>query len=216
MRGAIYRRPVPRDLRDIVDPQHTVLLLQECQKGVIGDLSALPEMAAAARVEMIPNLGRLADAARRAGVRVVHATAGHPPDFWGANTNARVFLGVRKSPVKLIHGSEAVEVIDEVGVREGDVVITRQHGLSPFEGTEIDSLLRNEHIRTIVLVGVSVNVAILNVTFDAVNRGYEVVIPRDAVTGTPVDYAEQVFAHTLGYVATLTTTDDVLAAWTPA
>ena len=51
------------------------------------------------------------------------------------------------------------------------------------------------------------------VTFDAVNRSYEVVIPRDAVTGTPLDYVDQVFAHTLGYVATVTDTDAVVAAW---
>jgi nicotinamidase-related amidase len=207
---------MPRDLREIVDPQHTVLILQECQKGVIGEMSNLPEMAAAAKVEMIPNVARLAEAARAAGVKVIHATAAHPPDMWGANTNARVFLGVRKSPVKLLHGSVAAEPIDEVGVGADDVVMARQHGLSPFEGTELDSLLRNERIRTIVLVGVSINVAILNVTFDAVNRSYEVVIPRDAVTGTPPEYADQVFQHTLGYVATLSTTDDVVSAWSPS
>jgi nicotinamidase-related amidase len=204
---------MPRDLREIVDPQHTVLILQECQKGVIGEISNLPDMAAAAKVEMIPNVARLAEAARAAGVKVIHATAAHPPDMWGANTNARVFLGVRKSPVKLLHGSVAAEPIDEVGVGADDVVMARQHGLSPFEGTELDSLLRNERIRTIVLIGVSVNVAIINVTFDAVNRSYEVVIPHDAVTGTPLDYVDQVFANTLGYVATVTDTDAVVAGW---
>jgi nicotinamidase-related amidase len=204
---------MPRDLRAVVDPAHTVLILQECQKGVIGDLSALPDMAAAARVEMIPNLARLAEAARAAGVRVIHATAANQPDNWGANTNARLFLGVRKSPVKIVQGSDAAEPISEVGPEDNDIVIGRQHGLSPFEGSEIDSLLRNEGIRTIVLIGVSVNVAILNVTFDAVNRAYEVVIPRDAVTGTPLDYVDQVFRHTLGYVATVTDTDAVVAAW---
>ncbi len=205
---------MPRDLRDVIDPATTVLILQECQKGVIGELSALPEMAAAARVEMIPNLTRLVQAARAAGVRVIHATAAHQPDMWGANTNARLFLGTRKSPVKLVTGAEAVEPLDEVAPEGNDIVLPRQHGLSPFEGTELDSLLRNEHIRTIVLIGVSVNVAILNVTFDAVNRAYEVVIPRDAVTGTPLDYVDQVFANTLGYVATVTDTDAVVAAWT--
>jgi nicotinamidase-related amidase len=206
---------MPRDLRDIVDPAHTVLVLQECQKGVIGDLSALPDMAAAARVEMIPNLARLTKAARAAGVRVIHATAAHQPDMWGANTNARLFLGVRKSPVKLVHGAEAVEPIPEVGPEGNDIVLPRQHGLSPFEGTELDSLLRNERIRTIVLVGVSVNVAIINVTFDAVNRAYEVVIPRDGITGTPIEYVDQVIANTLSYVATITDTDALVTTWSP-
>jgi nicotinamidase-related amidase len=206
---------MPRDLRDVVDPAHTVLILQECQKGVIGELSALPEMAAAARVEMIPNLARLTKAARAAGVRIIHATAAHQPDMWGANTNARLFLGTRKSPVKLVQGAEAVEPIPEVGPEGNDIVLPRQHGLSPFEGTELDSLLRNERIRTIVLVGVSINVAIINVTFDAVNRAYEVVIPRDAVAGTPIEYVDQVLANTLGYVATLTDTDALVTAWSP-
>jgi nicotinamidase-related amidase len=79
---------------------------------------------------MIPNVVRLAAAARQAGVRVIHATAAHPPDMWGANSNARVFLGVLKSPVKLIHGTEAVEVLDEIGVEGDDILFFRQHGLS--------------------------------------------------------------------------------------
>jgi nicotinamidase-related amidase len=206
--------PAP-DLRDVVEPARTVLLLQECQKGVIGDRSNLPEMAAAAKVGMIPNVARLAQAARAAGVRVIHATAEHPADFFGANTNARLFQAARKSPVKLIEGTEAAEPLDEIGVVGNDLVLPRRHGLSPFEGTEIDSLLRNEGIRTVVLVGVSVNVAILNVAFDAVNRSYQVVIPRDAVAGTPAEYVDAVLQNTLAFIATNTTTDDVVAAWQP-
>ena len=204
---------MPRDIAPLVDPAHTVLLLQECQKGVIGPLSNLPEMAAAAKKEMIPNVVRLVAAARQAGVRVIHATAAHPPDMWGANSNARVFLGVLKSPVKLILGTEAVEVLDEIGVEGDDILFFRQHGLSPMQGTELDSLMRNAGVTTIVLAGVSANIAIPNTTFDAVNRSYQVVIPRDAISGTPPEYTDQLLQHTLGYIATLTTTADLVTAW---
>ena len=204
---------MPRDIAPLVDPAHTVLLLQECQKGVIGPLSNLPEMAAAAKKEMIPNVVRLVAAARQAGVRVIHATAAHPPDMWGANSNARVFLGVLKSPVKLILGTEAVEVLDEIGVEGDDILFFRQHGLSPMQGTELDSLMRNAGVTTIVIAGVSANIAIPNTTFDAVNRSYQVVIPRDAISGTPPEYTEQLLQHTLGYIATLTTTADLVTAW---
>ena len=204
---------MPRDIAPLVDPAHTVLLLQECQKGVIGSLSALPEMAAAAQVEMVPNIVRLVGAARQAGVRVIHATAAHQPDMWGANTNARVFRGVLKSPVRLVTGVEAVEVLDEIGVEGDDILFFRQHGLSPMQGTELDSLMRNAGVTTIVLAGVSANVAIPNTTFDAVNRSYQVVIPRDAIAGTPTEYTEHVLQHTLGYIATITTTADLLVAW---
>ena len=204
------------ELADLVDPTHTVLVLQECQKGVIGERSNLPDLAAQAREQLIPNAVRLTGAARAAGVKVVHCTAAHHAGYWGANRNARVFAGVRRSPVKLVVGDEATEPLDEIGVDPADVVVPRAHGLSPFQGTELDSLLRNEGIRTIVAVGVSVNVAITNLTFDAVNAAYQVVIPTDAVVGFPADYAEAVLANTLALCATLTTTEDLVACWTAA
>ena len=74
-------------------------------------------------------------------------------------------------------------------------------------------MLRNLGATTIVGVGVSVNVAIQNLAFDAVNAGYQMVIPRDAVAGFPAEYVEAVFAHTLGAVATLVSSADLLAAW---
>jgi biuret amidohydrolase len=60
---------------------------------------------------------------------------------------------------------------------------------------------------------VSLNVAVTNVVFDAVNRGYQVVVPRDAVAGVPADYAEAVLEHTVSLVATLTTCDALVDAW---
>jgi hypothetical protein len=46
-----------------------------------------------------------------------------------------------------------------------------------------------------------------------VNAGYQVVVPRDAVAGLPADYVDAVFANTLGLIATVTTTADVLSMW---
>src|SRR5438093_585095 len=84
--------------------------------------------------------------------------------------------------------------------------------LSPTSGTVIDPIRRKLGIRTIVAVGVSVTLALTNLVFDAVNAGYQVVVPRDAVAGLPATYVEAVFEHTLGLVATVTTTAEVVAA----
>jgi nicotinamidase-related amidase len=68
-------------------------------------------------------------------------------------------------------------------------------------------------VTTIVVTGVSVNVAVTNLVMDAVNRGYQVVLPRDAVCGVPVDYAEAVVDNTLSLLATLTTVDELVKIW---
>ena len=70
-----------------------------------------------------------------------------------------------------------------------------------------------DSIRTIVGVGVSVNVAITNFVMDAVNRGYQFVLPRDAVAGVPREYAQAVIDNTLALLATVTTTNAITETW---
>ncbi len=205
---------MPVDVAALVAPGHTALVLQEVQNGVVGERSALPALAdAAAAAGLIPHCAALARAARAAGVPVFHCTAETRDDLKGANRNARLFLGVRKTPVPLSPGSDAVQVPAAIGVDPGDIVLPRHHGLGPMTGTQLDSMLRNLAVTTIVGVGVSVNIGMTNFAFDAVNRGYQFVMPTDAVAGVPADYAAAVIANTLSLVATLTTTDAVVAAW---
>jgi biuret amidohydrolase len=205
---------VPVDLAELIAPSHTALVLQEVQNGVVGATSALPALTqAAAAVDLIGHCALLARAARAAAIPVFHCTAATRADGKGANRNARLFLGIARSPVKMSPGTDAVRVPDEIGVEPGDVVLPRHHGLGPMTGTQLDPMLRNLGVRTIVGVGVSVNVGITNLAFDAVNWGYQIVLPSDAVAGVPPDYAAAVMENTLSLVATVTTTAAVIDIW---
>jgi nicotinamidase-related amidase len=205
---------MPLDLAALVAPDHSALVLQEVQNGVVGKASALPALASeAAAVGLIGHCAELAHAARTAGVPVIHCTAETRPDRLGANRNARLFLGVSKSPVALTPGTPAVEPPAEIGVAPSDLVLPRYHGLGPMTGTQLDSILRNLGATTIVGVGVSLNIGMPNFAFDAVNRGYQFVLPRDAVAGVPAEYAAAVLEHSLHLVATITTTAEIVTAW---
>ncbi len=202
------------ELAGLVAPAHTALVLQEVQNGVVGSPSVLPALAeAAASIDLIGNCARLARAARDAGVPVLHCTAETRDDGRGANRNARLFFGVKKSAVRLSPGSVAVQPPDEIGVDPADIVLPRYHGLGPMTGTQLDAILRNLGATTIVGVGVSVNIGMTNLALDAVNRGYQIVMPRDAIVGVPVDYADAVIDNTLSLVATITTTREIVSTW---
>lgn len=206
---------MPVDLDELCAPAHTALVLQEVQNGVVGSPSVLPELAAsAAAVDLIGNCARLAARARAVGVAVYHCTAATRADLTGANHNARLFHGVQKAAVRLLPGSAAVQVPDAIGVDDRDVVLERYHGVGPMTGTQLDSMLRNSGVTTIVGVGVSLNIGMFNFCVDAVNRGYQFVMPRDAVAGVPQGYGDAVLANSLSLLATLATTDRVLDAWT--
>ena len=64
------------DLASLVAAPTTAVLTMEIQRGVIGDLTAFPQLRdAAVEAGVIPNTARLLAAARSAGIRVVHCTA---------------------------------------------------------------------------------------------------------------------------------------------
>ena len=202
------------DLAELVEPGRTAVVTSEVQGGVLGGPSALPVLAdAAAAVGLVPNIARLVQAARAAGAQVIHCTAYRRSDAKGANRNARLFRAVQKQPEGLLPGTPLSEVLPELGPEPEDLVLTRTHGLDPMTGTDLDPVLRNLGVTTVIVTGVSLNVAITNLVFDAVNHAYDVVVPRDAVVGIPREYGEMVLEHTLAYLATVTTTDDVIAAW---
>ncbi|MER7731201.1 cysteine hydrolase [Streptomyces erythrochromogenes] len=200
-----------------LDPATTALLTVECQNGVVGEESALPELAKEARDSgMLERVAALVDAARGAGVQVLHAVAERRPDGLGANTNARLFRAAGKLPVRQLTGSRAVEVAAPITVDGRDLVVRRLHGLSPMAGTDLDALLRNLGIRTLVVTGVSSNIAIPNTVFDAVNLGYRVVVPSDAIAGVPASCTAEVIRNSLALVAAITTAEALLDAWAPA
>jgi nicotinamidase-related amidase len=204
--------PAPK-LADLITPATTAIVTQECQGGVIGPRAGLALLADEARREAIPNIGKLLTAARAADVTVVHCLIQRRPDGRGSNTNARLFATGKSFSVDLSPGSEGGSVLPEFGPEPSDLVLTRTHGLGPMTGTDLDSVLRNLGITTIVGVGVSVNVAMQNFVMDAVNRSYQFVLPRDAVAGYPREYAESVIDNTLSLLATVTTSEDIIATW---
>ncbi|MEU1147849.1 cysteine hydrolase [Streptomyces sp. NPDC005863] len=206
--------PSYEQLRELLDPATTVLLTVECQQGVVGTESALPELAAEARSSgALGNVARLVTAAHQSGVQVLHAVAERRPDGRGANHNARLFRAAERLPVQQLSGTAAVRIAPPIDVADEDFVVRRLHGLSPLAGTDVDPLLRNLGCRTLLVTGVSANVAIPNAVFDAVNLGYAACVPSDAIAGVPADYTPVLIRNTLALVATVTTTEEVLAAW---
>jgi len=202
---------VPLDLAALVAPGHTAVLTVEVQNGIVGDTAAMPALAEAVTASgTLERIAAVLRAAREVGVPVIHCTAESRPDGFGGNRNARIFGRSRKG------GSAPPGFFDlhpAIGAQPHDVVLARVHGLSPMTSTSLDAVLRNEGITTIVATGVSINVAMLGLAFEGVNRGYQVVLPRDATAGVDERYVDAVYANTLSLIATVTTAAELIDLW---
>jgi nicotinamidase-related amidase len=205
-------------LRAILEPSTTAVLTMELQKGVVGEGALMGALVDELRTSgMLDVVRRLCHGARDAGARVVHCTVEARPDGAGSTENCKIFaLSAKRrreqgfTPTDI--GTPGVEVID--GLEDPrDIVVPRMHGMTPFTSTSLDQILRNLGITTVVATGVSVNLGVFGMALTALDLGYQVVIPTDAVAGIPRDYVDAVFEHSLSLIATLTTTDELLAIW---
>jgi nicotinamidase-related amidase len=200
------------ELAELAAPTHTAIVTQELQGAVVGPDAGLGALAGEARRVALPNIVRLLPVARAAGVRVVHCLVQRRPDGLGSNHNAKIF-SIGRGQVNIVPGTPGAAVLPELGPEPTDLVLSRWHGVGPMGGTDLDAVLRNLGVSTIVVVGVSLNIAIPNVVMDAVNAAYRVIVPRDAVAGIPTEYGDAVIANTLSLLATITTTNDLLEVW---
>jgi nicotinamidase-related amidase len=202
------------ELADLIAPKTTLILTQELQRGIVGDLGqgVLPD--AAREIGLMDHAARIVAAGRAAGCFVLHCVAEANPYHPALAANAPILRAGRR------HGrkpppwdARGMEVLDAVNPDGTDLVAVRTVQMSPIIGTEVPTIIRNLGIRTVVAIGVSANLGIPNVAIDLVNLGYDVVIPRDAIVGYPLEYTQMMVKHTLAMLAKICTTDELIALW---
>jgi len=202
------------DLATLLQPARSALLVMECQRGVLeaeqGRFRALADVVA--QQGTIESIRSLAEAARKANVPVVFLTASRRADRRGSGVNCPL-LAAGQEAAPMTPGSSRHAMVEALTPQPQDFVVDRMHGVSPFHGTELDALLRNLGVQTVVATGVSVNVGILGLVIEAVNAGYYVVVPKRAVAGVPAEYVEDVFRYTLRWLARIASVDEVAAVW---
>jgi nicotinamidase-related amidase len=193
------------------EPRATALLFVECQRGVIGDLSVLPALAAAAQPALAA-MARLAAGARGVGVQVVHLT--YLPLAGGRSASQRSPLMRATTSTAAWQESDApLEIVSEIGTDPHDLVLPRHQGISPVHRTEVLSILHNMGMHDIVVAGVSTNLAVPLVAVGAADEDFGVTVATDATVGTPPEHHASMLRHSLAFVARLASTDELLAEW---
>ena len=71
-----------------------------------------------------------------------------------------------------------------INVHDEDYMVTTKKRLSAFYPTDLELLLRNLGIRRVVLTGCMTDCCVINTAFDAANRDFRVVVPRDLTRGS--------------------------------
>ncbi|MDV6270435.1 MULTISPECIES: cysteine hydrolase family protein [Rhodococcus] len=197
-----------------LDPATTAVVLIEYQNdfttegGVLHDAVA-PVMESTG---LLANTTALVEAARSAGVTVMHA----PITFAeGYNEITSHPYGILKGVVDgkaFVKGSWGAAIVDELTPQDGDILVEGKRGLDTFASTNLDFILRSKGIRTIILGGFLTNCCVESTMRTGYENGYRVITLTDCVAGTSAAEHENAITYDYPMFSHPVTSKDVLDA----
>jgi nicotinamidase-related amidase len=183
-----------------LDPNKTALVVIDLQNGIVGRPVA-PHTAA----EIIERSARLAKAFREKGASVVYVHV----DL--ANLLHLPADEYFRSPADPPLPASASELVPEAGFQPGDILITKRHW-GAFAGTDLEQILKQRGIDTVVLTGISSNIGVESTARQGTGLGFAFVIVEDACGTTDAESHNFVFQKIFPRLARVRKTDEVLAA----
>jgi nicotinamidase-related amidase len=157
---------------------------------------------------VIARIAGLLAAFREKGLPVVFTAAVHPDEIdapaYGMFWDAVKGLAVNAA------GSRDVEIVEELAPREGEPVFPNWP-FDVFRRTGLEQHLRDARVETIVLVGVSTGMAVIIAAYQAADRFFNLILPRDCVTDGNRALHEAIMGGIMPVIGLVTTSDDVVA-----
>jgi biuret amidohydrolase len=176
-----------------LDPATTAVLEIDMHRGHVGPEDELSLAVPRAR-DRVEEHNAFQAAAREIGVPIIHVQhwqryggiddANSRAHNRGANWRVLYELYLPPNPLMLEHSWEGTPWLDLITEEvEGDYYVRTKKRLSAFYPTDLEFLLRQLDVKNVVLTGTMTDACVLSTAFDAANRDFRVIVPRDIVAG---------------------------------
>ena len=180
----IEAEPGPID----IDPARTALIIIDMQRdflepGGFGETLGNDVSLLASAIEPC---GRVLAAARQAGMTVIHTREGHRPDLSDAPP-AKVDRGAPSMRIGdpgpmgriLVRGEAGHDIVPALAPAAGEPVVDKP-GKGAFYATDLETMLRNRGIETLLVCGVTTEVCVHTTVREANDRGFRCIVVGDA------------------------------------
>jgi nicotinamidase-related amidase len=153
---------------------------------------------------VVPNIQRLLNACRAADLPIIHVRIkAHTPDARDVSWRYKQFQ------ILCPPGSKEAEILEELAPLPGEVVVDK-HTSGVFNSTNIDSILRNMGIDTLIVTGVVTYGCVETSTRGAMDRNYKVLLVEDACAGWSQEAHDAAIRNLHRNFAVVRTTADIL------
>jgi len=202
-------RQIPNELREIVDPARTILLVWDMQNDQAGGSFN--------KDALIRNAPPLIEAAAKAQIKTVYTRQTPFP----CKNEAPVWIrrGMRDQqvdqPSKLkprrLHGSFGWNIMAPFAPRPQDIVIDKRRP-TMFIGNEFETIMSNLGLTTIVMIGCTTDGGVEATVREGFNRSYFMVIPRDCV-GTYTEAGHNAALKRMERFAEIVESKELIEIW---
>jgi len=121
------------------------------------------------------NINDLILDARNKHIPIIWIKQEHKADLSDAN------LHTKKTNRKItIRGTFGAQILDKLNRQEDELIIIKKR-YSAFFRTELEKLIKEKHIDTLILCGINTHACIRTTAIDAFQRDIEVIIAKDCI-----------------------------------
>ena len=209
------------------EPAATALVIIDMQRDFLlpGGFGAMLGNDVSMLTPVIEPLSAVLSTARAAGMMVIHTREGHRPDMADCPP-AKLARGHLDTPIGadgplgrvLIRGEEGHAIIEELAPIDGEIVLDKP-GKGAFYATDLELLLRNAQITSLVVTGVTTEVCVHTTVREANDRGFECLVPSDCVGSYFAEFQEvglKMIAAQGGIFGWVASSQDLIAVMKPS
>ncbi|MBW2062694.1 MAG: cysteine hydrolase [Deltaproteobacteria bacterium] len=206
---ASKKRRIYTELKEILDPDHTALVVWDVQNGLVGRIFN--------QEEFLKNLKGLIKAARESNIPVVYSKITPLPKEFESPPRTLMMMrrfGIDdpdKVPTFMPPGSPESEIHTEVQPLEGEAVIPK-HTASFFIGTHFENMMRNRGIETILFTGIATEMGVASSARDSINRGFYTAVVSDCVSSMDKEMHESAL-KILGRICIVVSSEELMGIW---
>jgi nicotinamidase-related amidase len=201
MTGQLLIRPLPVEK---IRTDNTALLIIDMEQDFVNEGAVLQTPGA---LDIIPTINNLSSWARSHKLPVVFTHEMHRAD------ESDYGIELEFDPVHCVEETNGCELTEGLDVQPGDRRVRNKRRYDCFVGTDLDLLLRSNHIENLICCGVTTHCCVMATVYTARSLDYRVIVPRDAVAAISPQHQDAALLCMSEGFAYISTSDEIASLW---
>jgi|TARA_B100001245_G_scaffold226089_1_gene201274 nicotinamidase-related amidase len=196
-----------------ISKAHTALLVMDFENDIVHPEGAFKDFGFAQMVadnNVLDKTSQLLTAARSSGVTVIYVSVKFREGYPERPANSGLWQGLHGANA-LVEGTWGSQIHDQLTPEKGEPIVTKR-GVSAFAASDIEQILHNKRIGTLILAGVATNFVVEGTARQACDLGYDTIVVGDCCASMTQEAHDSSLNTALPFLCTVSNLDEVSAA----